>query len=158
MQRYILDCLPMPSPPATRSLEDIHPALSSSNTTVPVTPGVDLAGGSSYVHSPESLSTRTSQPQWNSNSYFAPDATTIAPDSPTRAAAGSRSSGELLRRLSLIDGVRPHISLADPCLTYPSLNLSGGIISATFCMPHTLGFETGHDWVSIHALESVFEC
>lgn len=67
--------------------------------------------------------------------------------SPTRAASGSRNPAEVLRRLSLVDGDRPSTPDVDPRAAYPALNLSGRIISATFCIPHSLGFRSGHEWV-----------
>lgn len=135
----------MPSP-FTHSSGDVHPALSPSITTVPVTPGINLAGGSSYIQTPGQQSGET---QWNTNSYFAPHDRDDAPDSPTKAVSGSRTSGELLRRLSLVDADRPKTPEPDPRVMYPSLNLSGGIISASFCIPYSLGFSNGREWVSI---------
>ena len=152
MQRHTFDCLPMPSPSTIHPREDVHPALSPSITTVPVTPGVDLTEGSSYFHNPEPIDQQSGQFHWNSNSSFAPNADTIPPDSPTRVAKGARSSGELLRRLSLIDSDRSLTPQIDPRAAYPTLNLSGNIISATFCMPHTLGFKSGQAWVSTYVL------
>lgn len=133
-------------PPFSPSPEDVHPALSPSITTVPVTPGINLAGGSSYVQSPGQHSGGT---RWNANSYFAPHNGDNVPDSPTKAASGSRTPGELLRRLSLVDADRPQTPEADPRVVYPSLNLSGDVISASFCIPYSLGFQNGQEWVSI---------
>ena len=127
--------------------DEAHPALSPSNTAVPVTPGVGESGSSSYA---QSLARRKShgQAQWNANSYFAPHEVGEVSDSPAKVATGARSSGELLRRLSLVDSDRPAILEVDPRTAFPSLNLSGGIISATFCIPHSLGFQSGKEWVS----------
>jgi trehalose 6-phosphate synthase/phosphatase len=36
----------------------------------------------------------------------------------------------------------------DPRAANPSLGLSGGVISATFCIPHSLQLRSGADWVS----------
>ncbi|OCK96538.1 glycosyltransferase family 20 protein [Cenococcum geophilum 1.58] len=133
-----------------------HPALHPSVTSVPVTPGVHLAGHSAYIE-PESTPQDTSLPfdpaqvapgpQWNANSYFAPK-DEARPSSPTEAVAGARTGEELLRRLSLVGDPTSKHDLADvdPRAAHPSLNLSGGVISATFCVPYTLGYCPGLDW------------
>lgn len=125
-----------------------HPALHPSITNVPVTPAFD---GVDVDESPEmqtpTQDSQPSGPQWNANSYFAPREGTKAPDSPTRFASGARSPADLLRRLSLIDGNRPTIPEVDPREAHPGLHLSGGIISATFCIPHSVGFNSGSAWV-----------
>lgn len=36
----------------------------------------------------------------------------------------------------------------DPRATNPSLGLTGNVISATFCIPHTLQYTKGSEWVS----------
>jgi trehalose 6-phosphate synthase/phosphatase len=36
----------------------------------------------------------------------------------------------------------------DPRAANPSLGLTGGVISATFCIPHSLQYRKGADWVS----------
>lgn len=101
----------------------------------------------SIVESPKAIATELGQPQWNSSSYSAPTENEAPPDSPTKVASGARSSAELLRRLSLVDGNRPTTLKLDPTVDYPALRLTGRIISATFCIPHTLGFRSGCDWV-----------
>lgn len=70
--------------------------------------------------------------------------------SPSDAAAGATSNHEILRRMSLNAGQQRRDSLADidPRAANPSLNLSGGVISATFCIPHSLKYRKGADWVS----------
>jgi trehalose 6-phosphate synthase/phosphatase len=85
-------------------------------------------------------------------SYFTGRRPRFEPESPTKVAKGARSSADLLRKLSLVDTPRPSLLDLDPRNIYPSLELSGRIISATICIPHSLGFcETG-GWVS--AVES----
>jgi len=128
-------------------------AAQPSSTGAPVLQSAGILGAS-RVESPARIDTGTSQPQWNSNSYYAPHENNEASNSPTRAASGSKNPAELLRRLSLVDGDRPSKPDVDPRVAYPALNLSGRIISATFCIPHSLGFRSGHEWVrrqkSIH--------
>src|SRR5215469_9791532 len=58
-----------------------------------------------------------------------------APQSPSEASASAKTGRELLRRLSLQDRAD-----LDPRAVHPSLNLSGSIISATFCVPYDVGF------------------
>ncbi|MCJ1352593.1 MAG: threalose-6-phosphate phosphatase [Icmadophila ericetorum] len=115
--------------PSSDAPQEVYPAL-----------------GPSLVQSPEQVNQSLGQPHWNANSYFAPHDETGTPDSPSRAASGAKSSRDLLRRLSLVDKDRPVTPEVDPRLAYPSLNLSGGIISAAFCIPHALGFESGQNW------------
>ncbi|MCJ1471546.1 threalose-6-phosphate phosphatase [Lambiella insularis] len=100
----------------------------------------------SVVEGPKAIATEPSHPQSVPSSYFAPNGSEAAPDSPTKAASGSRSSAELLRRLSLVVGDRPATPTLDPRDAYPALHLTGRIISATFCIPHSLGFRSGRDW------------
>lgn len=58
------------------------------------------------------------------------------------------SSGqELLRRLSLVGNGSPMSPEVDPRAQHPGLNLSGRLISASFCMPYKLYFQAGSDWV-----------
>ena len=130
---------------------DTYPALHPSITSIPVTPGIDGVDGEDAVESPD-IHTPTQEnqscgPQWNANSYFAPPVETKAPDSPAQFASGAKSPADLLRRLSLIGGNKPAIPEVDPREAHPGLYLSGGIISATFCIPHSVGFKTGAEWV-----------
>lgn len=65
---------------------------------------------------------------------------------PVQAARKASSGMELLRRLSLTSdtSMSPEI---DPRVEHPGLNLSGRLISATFCIPYKLNFQSGSDWV-----------
>ena len=88
--------------------------------------------------------------QWNANTSFEP-----TPDetpqswSPTRAGSNASSGIELLRRLSLVNS-QPIDLNYDPRAAYPSLNLTGRVISATFCIPYGISHAAdGNDpWVS----------
>ncbi|KAL4882346.1 glycosyltransferase family 20-domain-containing protein [Aspergillus karnatakaensis] len=64
--------------------------------------------------------------------------------SDSHAAADTRSGSELLNHLSLKNILSSR--KADLQKQYPTLNLSGRIISAAFCIPHKLYFRPGHDW------------
>jgi trehalose 6-phosphate synthase/phosphatase len=120
--------------------ESIHPALRPSLTNIPVTPGITLGEYDS------SQSTGTS-------SYFSTDLKKLREtmaQSPTDAAAGATTNADILRRMSLSGDHVNGASAAelDPRIANPSLGLSGGIISATFCIPHSLKFRKGSDWVN----------
>ncbi|KAJ9667884.1 threalose-6-phosphate phosphatase [Coniosporium apollinis] len=156
--------MPALSPTPSEDQHHGHPALHPSVTSVPVTPGVHIGGGSAYI-APQAVSENADGsyehgsdtprgPQWNANSYFTPKHEAQSPDdenqpnSPTDVARGARTGEELLRRLSLVGDNRRKQSLAnvDPREAYPGLNLSGGIISATFCVPYTIGYSPGNEW------------
>lgn len=120
--------------------ESIHPGLRPSVTNVPVTPGMHLG---------EEPSRTDSDP-----SYFSQKPSRFGGDgmaqSPVEAASGAASNREILRRMSLTgSGLHRQASLADidPRAANPSLGLSGGVISATFCIPHSLRYRKGQDWV-----------
>lgn len=151
------------APPSTRPSQgspepvndDTHPALHPSVTNVPVTPGVHMAGHSAYVDPKTDQSTElpfdpetaTPGPQWNANSYFTSKNQAQA-GSPTEVAAGAGSREELLRKMSVIPDPSFQQDLADvdPRAAHPGLNLSGGVISATFTVPYNIGYSPGNDW------------
>lgn len=121
--------------------ESIHPGLRPSLLNVPVTPGIHLGEYDSEPRGPDEPS------------YFVHDIhrlrETMA-QSPSAAASGAKSNHEILQRMSLNAGQERRDSLADidPRAANPALNLSGGVISATFCIPHSLKYRKGQDWVS----------
>lgn len=137
---------PAPLAPNREPSDDsVHPGLRPSLVNVPVTPGIHLG---EYMS--DSISS-TSRP---TTSYFQHDIHRLREslaDSPTEAATGARSNQDILRRMSLTGGKQksePKVEI-DPRAANPSLSLSGGIISATFCIPHQLKYRKGADWVSI---------
>lgn len=67
------------------------------------------------------------------------------PATPAQAAKDAKTGPELLRRLSLRG--TPPVLEAHPREQYPSLNLSGRIISAAFCIPYKVHLRNGQDWV-----------
>jgi trehalose 6-phosphate synthase/phosphatase len=91
-------------------------------------------------------------PHWNANSYFAPkqsdsQTSTGRPDSPMEAAKGARTGAELLRRLSLVNSVsQPESMDIDPQTSHPGLRLTGNVISATVCIPYSVGIRFGGEW------------
>ncbi|TVY87658.1 Trehalose-phosphatase [Lachnellula willkommii] len=118
--------------------ESVHPALHPSLTNVPVTPGFLPNEYEGSDHPSET-------------SYFAHDINkqrSAMAQSPTDAASGAKSNRDILRRISLTSGLQRQDSLTDmdPRAANPSLSLSGGIISATFCIPHTLTYRKGAEW------------
>jgi trehalose 6-phosphate synthase/phosphatase len=125
--------------------ESIHPGLHPSVTNVPVTPGIRLA---TYASDSSAAA---------SQSYFTHDINTInhqTAQSPTEAAAGARSGHDILRKMSLTGHQRQaSLSDTDPRAAFPSLSLSGSVISATFCIPHSLQYRKGRDWVSFFQCE-----
>ncbi|KAF2853666.1 glycosyltransferase family 20 protein [Plenodomus tracheiphilus IPT5] len=136
--------------------ESQHPALHPDITNVPVTPGVHLGGGSAYFEDPGANhdndlpfdpETATPGPSWSANSYFANQQRASA-GTPIEAGAGARTQEELSAKLSGIPDSNSKKDLADvdPRAAHPGLNLSGGIISATFAIPYSLGFSPGNDW------------
>ncbi|KAK7712923.1 threalose-6-phosphate phosphatase [Botryosphaeria dothidea] len=145
-----------PSRPERQSSDDTHPALHSKVTTVPVTPGVHTAGHSAYFQPdaaqdppsrPFELKNVPSGPQWNPNSSSAPENERAV--SPTNVAAGAKSPDEILRRLSRpsLDAVdKVDLADIDPMAAHPNLNLSGGVISATTCVPYNIGYSPGNEW------------
>ncbi|MCJ1435422.1 threalose-6-phosphate phosphatase [Xylographa pallens] len=120
------------------------PAAGDSGPALQASPAA--MNDAAVVESPQPLTTAPGQPNTDQTSYFASPRTEALADSPMKAASGSRSSADLLRRLSLVDGDRPATPYLDPQVEYPALNLTGRILSATFCIPHTLGFKSGRDW------------
>jgi len=121
--------------------DDGHPGLRASLTKVPVTPGIGLGEYNSASSAGEP-------------SYFTHDIANLRntmAQSPSDAASGGVSHHEILRRMSLSSpGLQRKDSLldVDPRAANPSLGLSGGVISATFCIPHSLQLRNGADWVS----------
>ncbi|KAI9796279.1 MAG: threalose-6-phosphate phosphatase [Candelina submexicana] len=137
------------------SFSHIHPALHPSITNVPVTPGIALSGKSSYFQSPPISPSLKRTPQPQSNAEFSVihsthdgDATKRLPDSPTHVTHGAKTGAELLRRLSLVDGAGMKQDFIDlnPRAAHPGLQLSGSVISVTFCIPHSVGLRDGADW------------
>jgi len=123
----------------------IHPGLRPSLTEVPVTPGIHLG---EYNTTEASTSGYFSQ-----NPGFVRERIASMAQTPREAAEGATSGHEVLRRLSLAsaEGQRKRgNSIAfdsDPRAAYPKLELTGTIISATFCIPNSLKFRKGADWV-----------
>lgn len=72
---------------------------------------------------------------------------------PSQLAEGAKDRQDVLRRMSLSDPRRyeepiSELSIRDPRAAHPELGLSGNVISATFCIPQSLRYRKGQDWVS----------
>jgi trehalose 6-phosphate synthase/phosphatase len=130
-----------PAPLEHGHQESGHPGLRPSLIKVPVTPGIGLGEYNS--------GSTTGEP-----SYFAHDIANVRESmaqSPSDAASGAKSHHDILRRMSLSSPRlqrKDSVADVDPRAANPSLSLSGGVISATFCIPHSLQLRTGADWVS----------
>jgi trehalose 6-phosphate synthase/phosphatase len=84
------------------------------------------------------------------------------PISPADLAQGARSPEELLRRLSMADASSKAAGTAkvvDPRTTHPSLNLSGNVISAAFCVPFKVHACPDGEWEldARHGTSALFE-
>jgi trehalose 6-phosphate synthase/phosphatase len=120
----------------------LHSSLSSNA----VTPGVSASGGCAYDN-PDPA-------QGQGADYFTPKSSDDAnaakaaglDDPVATAARGARTPAELLRRMSLIDHARNDSASFDPREEYPSLDLTGNVISATFCIPHKVAFAANGEW------------
>lgn len=128
-------------PSAPAHAESGYPSLQPAVVDPPVTPGI---GVGAYEPSPESAANGTA-------SYF-PGGLDGAQESkaepPSEAAPEPESDRDVLRRISLSGPTRQDsVDELDPRAAYPSLGLSGGIISATFCIPHSLRYTKGSEWV-----------
>ena len=102
------------------------------------------------VQSPEVLTNTKALAGDESNSYFTAPNAPPNPESSAQAMAAVRSSAELVKDLDPVNSDLPSTLMADPHLAYPSLNLSGNVISAAFCIPYTLKFHEGGSWVRHH--------
>jgi len=133
------------------SRESQHPALHPDITSVPVTPG-DHPDGSAYFENPAAHrstelpfdpETATPGPSWSANSYFANQQRASAATS-----TSPRTDEELAEKRSGLSDTTRNRDLADvdPRAAHPGLNLSGGIISATFAIPYSLDYSPGNDW------------
>lgn len=144
-----------PRPDYNRSNTDSSlPAhLREAVINIPVTPGI-----ATRTYSPES--SRDSREATGSPSYFQSkplkeviaspeplDDDGMAATAPEGADAASMSGHDILRRMSKSSQNRRE-SINDIRAAYPSLPLSGNVISATFNMPHSLKYRKAADWVS----------
>lgn len=74
---------------------------------------------------------------------------TEIPEAPGAAVQDAHSGPDLLRRLSSVgDLAVPQPSFTHPD-DHPDLGLTGRVISAAFCIPYKLGFQSGESWVCV---------
>lgn len=154
-----IPCENLPERPVwsrTDTESSLPPHHRQSVVNIPVTPGIGLRTYSSS--SPEPNDRDAS----GSPSYFqfkpskdviaSPDslddnmaaASSSAPD-----AAAPESGHDVLRRISQSRGRGQSIAMIKN--EFPTLPLSGNVISATFSIPHSLKYRKGSDWVSLSA-------
>lgn len=138
-------------------LTDGSDAPDDSPPSIPVTPTISnstYADPSPYVRtvrSPpeyvlEAIGAQGPTEYFNSNGAAT---STGAITSPTEAAIGAQSADELLRRLSVgTPGHHPKaaINTTDPRTAHSSLNLSGNVISAAFCLPYRIKYARDGTW------------
>lgn len=142
--------------------DDLPPHFRSSIVNVPVTPGIGattyLSHESSRNNTGNNIKADTGEP-----SYFStqpPDDSVVASPDPlddnmaavtpnAEDSAAAMSGHDILRSMSKSSRDRRE-SVTDIRTAYPSLALSGNVISATFNMPHSLKYRKGADWVSAH--------
>lgn len=113
-----------------------------------VLPGREPAGSSSYFS--------TNPGGYNANSQDSLD-DDMAVQSPEADGAAALSGEDILRRMSQSSRGRRE-TVGDVKAAWPSLPLSGDIISATFNMPHSLKYRKGEDWVSGWSGEAPSPC
>lgn len=120
-----------------------HPALSPSVTNIPVTPGIHLGAYEKNKVDDKSI-------EIEEEGYFLHgfNHSSNMANSPSDAIDGKLSNQEVLQRLSLSTGRERQGSISDldPRAAHPSLGLTGGIISATFCIQQSLMYRKGSDW------------
>ncbi|KJX93404.1 alpha,alpha-trehalose-phosphate synthase subunit Tps2 like protein [Zymoseptoria brevis] len=122
-------------PPLSRVDSDL-PVRNTSNFGVPVTPSISnedkrhsFSADNPPTHVLESIGAQGAPEYSNGN-----------------GASESAHGEALLRRLSL--HAKPNLDTApwDPRAAHPDLNLSGNVISATFCVPYKIGYTTTGEW------------
>lgn len=125
------DLVEPPRPLAPQRGESLHPGQHPDITNVPVTPGIDVGEyGSGDKHS--------------GSSYFGSDMARL------RGQMSQAETGkDLLKKMTLSSKDQTPEVEPDPKTANPSLSLSGSVISATFCIPHSLEYRKGADWVSL---------
>lgn len=115
--------------------ETPRPVPSSAALDGSVTPGISPATYSAGGHS----------------SYFpAVDSSRLATPSPSAQLADPSNQPSALK-----DGVpqrKASLTDIDPRAAFPSLDLTGSVISAAFCVPYSLEYRKGSDWVSCQSI------
>jgi trehalose 6-phosphate synthase/phosphatase len=144
-------------PRLERAESSLPPHFRPSNYEVPVTPGITREAYDSEQDSPTPVAGRSGE----SGYFSAKDIDHALAASPgpigldsgeenfeAKLAEGAEESKDFLRRLSLAVMGGRRESISEIRKTSPDLSLTGGIISATFNIPHSLKYRKGADWVS----------
>lgn len=135
----------------------VQNAMAESSKEHPAVPPA-VSSGTSILGKPASdasSSLAQNSKSWDPDSFAAPrltdEAISAEPaemDGPVATATkGARTPAELLRRMSLVGQSSGEALDFDPREQYPSLELSGTVISATFCIPYSVSFAACGDWV-----------
>lgn len=133
----------------TATESSLPPHHRESIINIPVTPSIELRSYSpEYSRHTEATGSYFSE-QPHDEVVASPDPLddNMAANPPEAVDSASMSGHDILRRMSKSSRGRQE-SLSDIRTTYPSLHLSGNVISATFNMPHSLKYRKGADWVS----------
>lgn len=133
---------------------DAQGGFPPSITEVPVTPGIDI-----QTYESANDDTPTGLPDTEYFSKKDVDHALVASPKPVdkdqpaevQIEAGADAGKDFLNRLRRTAMGSRQDSLSDIRAKYPSLSLSGNIISATFTIPHELRYRKGADWVSNRA-------
>lgn len=143
--------------PTAHRQETGHPALAEANTSIPVTPSVSHEDNQAYFPpSRRAYGISKDAPPHILEAVGADGAreTSTSANADGRrtslsaAAAGVPDGEDLLRRLSLTGQQSTQdVADLDPQAAHPSLNLSGNVISAAFCVPYKIGYTSTGEWV-----------
>jgi trehalose 6-phosphate synthase/phosphatase len=126
-----------------------HSISEEAVTSSPLTPGACREPGDLPEQACREEPTRPHL--WNANSYFAPQHRELrssfsGPESPAEVARGACTGAELLRRMSLVDNAGNQPLRIDPRAAHPGLKLSGNVISASVCIPYSIGLDRSGRW------------
>jgi trehalose 6-phosphate synthase/phosphatase len=144
-------------PPLERAESFLPPHFRPSNYEVPVTPGITREAYDSEHDTPTPVAGHSEE-----SGYFSQKdidhALAASPgpvgldsgdkDFQAKIIEGAEESKDFLRRLSLTVMGGRRESISEIRKTSPDLSVTGGIISATFNIPHSLKYQKGADWVS----------
>lgn len=134
--------------------------LKPSITEVPVTPGIGLQTYKS--ENDDTPAGARPDPEYFSKKDVdhalaaSPEPVDKEQSAQAQIEAGADAGKDFLNRLRRTAMGSRQDSLSEIRAKYPSLSLSGNIISATFTVPHGLRYRKGADWVSSRSLSLRF--
>lgn len=126
--------------------------LKPANTAIPVTPGIGIGAYDATDRTPSPSGGLADKEYFSRKVVDHALAASPAPVDKKQSAegqiqAGAEAGKDFLQRLRLA-AMGSQDSLSDIRAKFPSLSLSGNIISATFTVPVGLKYRKGVDWVS----------